>query len=254
MTLEIITSDNLSGFKHGFFTRRGGASAGVFKGLNCGQGSSDQCDVVSINRGMVADALGVEHDHLCSVYQVHSPDVIHVEAPIVGEKPKADAMVTKTPGIALGVLSADCAPILFADANAGVIGAAHSGWKGAKRGVARATVEAMEMLGADRAKIHASVGPCISQRNYEVSIEFFEDFIADDMENSRYFAQSHVADKYQFDLPSFVLNSLRNAGIASANWTGHCTYAEPDRFYSYRRMTHLKEPDYGRLISAISIT
>ena len=251
MTLEIITTDNLEKTRHGFFTRRGGRSSGIFQGLNCGFGSSDQKDAVQQNRDLVADAMQTDADKLCTIYQIHSADVVIV-SDTVQTGTKADAMVTNTTGIALGILTADCAPILFSDANAGVIGAAHSGWKGALGGIAAATVEKMEQLGANRDNINATVGPCISQRNYEVGEGFLEDFITEHPPATRFFANGKDG-KYLFDLPSFCLTSLRNAGVRSAEWTGHCTYAEPDRFYSYRRATHLKEPDYGRLISVISI-
>lgn len=252
MTLEIITCDAITPIRHGFFSRQGGASSGIFKGLNCGQGSSDQREVVLLNRSMVSDAMNVGIDSLCSVHQCHSNRVVTVTEPLLGTKPKADAMVTNTPGLALGILTADCAPILFADAKAKVIGAAHSGWKGAMGGIAKSTVDAMVDLGANRDEIRATVGPCISQRNYEVGDEFFEDFVAQDPDNARFFANGQ-GGKYHFDLPSFCLSALRAAEVVHVNWTGHCTYADPDRFYSYRRATHMGEPDYGRLISAITL-
>lgn len=251
MTLEILTSDNLAGIRHGFFTRRGGASSGIFSGLNCGQGSSDQTEIVAINRTRVAEAMGVAPGHLAGVYQVHSAKAVTLTEPLP-EKPKADALVTKTPGIALSVLSADCQPVLFADAQAGVIGAAHAGWRGALDGVLDATIDAMIDLGAARNNISAVIGPCISQRAYEVGPEFFEDFIAEDSSFAQFFAQGE-GDRMLFDLPGFGLSRLRAAGIGQAEWTRHCTYSDSDRFYSYRRATHAKEVDYGRLISAISL-
>lgn len=251
MTLEILTSDALTPLRHGFFTRRGGASSGVFSGLNCGVGSSDQREIVAINRARVADAMGVAHDHLVGVHQVHSATVVTVTEPLA-EKPRADALVTRTPGLALSVLSADCQPVLFADVEAGVIGAAHAGWRGALDGVLTVTVDAMVALGATRERITAVIGPSISQRAYEVGPEFIEAFLAEDPEFSRYFAQGD-GDRMQFDLPGFGLNRLRDAGVGHAEWTRHCTYYDPDRFYSYRRTTHAKEADYGRLISAITL-
>ncbi len=251
MTLEILTSDCLGGLRHGFFTRRGGASSGVFTGLNCGYGSSDQREIVQINRGRVADAMGVPDTHLIGVHQIHSATAVTVDGPLE-ERPRADGMVTATPGIALSVLTADCQPVLFADPDAGVIGAAHAGWRGALDGVLLATVEAMEKLGAQRANISAVIGPCISQRAYEVGPEFIEDFLAEDPDFARYFANG-ADDRMQFDLPGFGLNRLRAAGVGHAEWTRHCTYADPDRFYSYRRTTHSKEADYGRLIAAITL-
>ena len=251
MTLEIITSRALLPIRHGFFTRKGGASSGVFEGLNCGQGSSDQSDMVRINRARVAEAMGVAPDHLVTVHQVHSPDAVALAAP--PEAPvKADAMVTATPGLALAVLTADCQPVLFADPASGVVGAAHAGWKGALDGVLEATVEAMEGLGADRARIVAVIGPTISQAAYEVGPEFLERFLDADPENARFFAGGKDG-RAQFDLPAYGLHRLRQAGVGEALWTRHCTYGDPSRFFSYRRSVHLREADYGRLISVIRV-
>ncbi|WP_281983613.1 peptidoglycan editing factor PgeF [Thalassorhabdomicrobium marinisediminis] len=251
MTLDIITSDSLAPCRHGFFTRRGGASSGVFEGLNCGTGSTDQHEAVAINRARVAQALGVEAPDLMGVYQVHSADVVTVTAPLT-ERPKADALVTRTPGIALSVLSADCQPVLFADHKARVIGAAHAGWKGALGGVLEATLEAMEALGAMRENIQAVIGPCISQRAYEVGPEFFEDFIAEDPAFARFFVNG-TDGKFLFDLPALGLYRLRTAGVGAAEWTRHCTYSDPARFFSYRRATHNKDADYGRMMAAITL-
>lgn len=251
MTLEIITSDSLGPLRHGFFTRRGGASSGVFSGLNCGAGSSDQSEIVAINRTRVADAMEVPGDQLVSVHQVHSAKVEVVDGPISSQKPQADAMVTKTPGIALGVLTADCQPVLFADHDAGVIGAAHAGWRGALDGVLEATVDAMVALGAQRETIKAVIGPSISQRAYEVGPEFLDTFLAEDPQYARFFVNG-ADDKFHFDLPGFGLYKLRSAGV-DAEWTRHCTYSDADRFYSYRRSTHAREADYGRLISVIRL-
>lgn len=251
MTLEIITSDALAPFRHGFFTRRGGASSGVFAGLNCGTGSTDQHAAVTMNRTRVADAMDVPLDALMGVHQIHSSDVVTVTAANT-DRPKADALVTATSGIALSVLSADCQPVLFADHNAGVIGAAHAGWKGALAGVLEATVEAMEKIGARRANIQVVIGPTISQRAYEVGPEFFEDFVAQDDSFARFFAQGE-GGKFQFDLPALGLHRLRSAGVGHAEWTRHCTYSDAARFYSYRRATHNREADYGRLIAAITL-
>jgi YfiH family protein len=251
MTLEIITSDSLTPLRHGFFTRRGGASSGVFEGLNCGTGSSDQHDAVTINRTRVADAMGVSLDALIGVHQIHSTDVVTVTQPSTN-RPKADALVTATRGIALSVLAADCQPVLFADHDAGVIGAAHAGWKGALGGVLEATLDAMETLGATRENTQVVIGPSISQTAYEVGQDFFEDFIAQDPDFGRFFVNGENG-KYQFDLPALGLHRLRQAGVGSAQWTRHCTYADPARFYSYRRATHHKEADYGRLIAAITL-
>lgn len=252
MTLEILTSDALEGIRHGFFTRRGGASSGIFSGLNCGPGSSDQAEIVAINRARVADAMGVAADKLATVHQVHSPDVVHVTAPLPDPRPRADAMVTATPGLCLGVLTADCQPVLFADRDAGVIGAAHAGWRGTRDGVLEATLAAMEALGAARARIVAVIGPTISQAAYEVGPEFVEGFLDDDPETARFFANG-AGDRSLFDLPAYALWRLRAAGVGHAEWTRHCTYRDPERFFSYRRTTHAGEADYGRLISTIRL-
>lgn len=252
MTLEIITADTLTPLRHGFFTRRGGASSGVFKGLNCGLGSSDQKEVVIINRCRVAEAMNVSPESLSSVHQVHSADVIPIDASMSDPRPKADALVTATQGLALSVLTADCQPVLFADTKAGVIGAAHAGWKGAFGGVLDATVEAMVDLGAKPSQITAVIGPSISQRAYEVGPEMFETFYDADPYNARFFVNGN-GDRYHFDLPAYGLHRLRSAGVGHAEWTRHCTYSDPDRFFSYRRTVHQKEADYGRLISAIRL-
>ena len=250
MMLDLITSPTLTP-KHGFFTRRGGASSGIFAGLNCGAGSSDQADIVSINRKRVAEAMAVPLDHLIGVHQVHSADVLTVTGPLA-IRPQADAMVTATKGVALSILTADCQPVLFADARAGVIGAAHAGWRGAKDGVLEATLAAMQALGAQRQNIAAVIGPCISQAAYEVGPEFFEEFLAEDPDSERFFANGE-GDRLLFDLPSFGLKRLRDAGVGHAEWTRHCTYSDPKSFYSYRRSTHASEADYGRLISVIRL-
>ena len=251
MTLDIITADSLSPLRHGFFTRRGGASSGVFAGLNCGQGSSDQSEVVRINRHRVAEAVGVAPDALITAHQVHSADVAVIDAP-PKTRPQADAMATATPGLALAVLTADCAPVLFADHESGVIGAAHAGWRGARDGVLEATIDAMEGLGAARGDIHAVIGPTISQPAYEVGPEFLEEFLADDPDNHRFFVGG-AKGRYHFDLPVYGLHRMRAAGIGVAEWTRHCTYSDPGRFFSYRRATHAGEADYGRLISVIRL-
>ena len=248
--LEIITSDAIAP-RHGFFTRKGGASSGIFAGLNCGTGSSDQAEIVAINRARVAGAMGSDVDHLVTVHQVHSADVVAVNAPL-RDRPRADALVTATPGLVLAVLTADCQPVLFADARAGVIGAAHAGWKGAKDGVLEATLDAMEALGATRAGITAVVGPCISQTAYEVGQEFYEAFTDDTPDARRFFINGN-GDRMLFDLPSYGLWRLRQAGVGHAEWTRHCTYRDPARFYSYRRTTHAGEADYGRQISVIRL-
>jgi polyphenol oxidase len=248
--LEVISSPNLPA-RHGFFTRQGGASSGIFAGLNCGSGSTDIAEVVQINRDRVAEAMGVPHAHLVTVRQVHSADVIAVDAPL-DDRPRVDAMVSRTPGVLLGILTADCQPVLFHDAGAGVIGAAHAGWRGVKDGVLEATVAAMEKLGARRRAIRAVIGPCISQSAYEVGPEFRAGFLADDPANGRFFVDGD-GDRALFDLPAFGLARLHAAGVGHAAWTGHCTYRDAERFFSYRRATHLGEADYGRLISVIRL-
>ncbi|OAN68740.1 polyphenol oxidase [Jannaschia sp. EhC01] len=247
MTLSPLTSPLLDGITHGFFTRQGGASTGIYTGLNCGSGSSDQAEIVAMNRARVADAMGV--DALASVHQVHSADAVVAD---VTAKPKADGLVTDTPGVALTILTADCQPVLFADRDAGVVGAAHAGWKGALDGVLEATLEKMEALGADRGRVRAVIGPSISQRAYEVGQEFLERFMDEDPDHGRFFVNG-VDGKYQFDLVGFGLWRLRAAGVAEAEWTGHCTYSDPALFYSYRRATHRGEADYGRLIASIRL-
>lgn len=251
MTLEIITSPLLRPLAHGFFTRKGGASSGVFAGLNCGTGSSDLAGAVTINRERVATALGVTPETLVGVTQVHSADVVTVTGPLA-ESPRADAMVTAVPGLALAVLTADCQPVLFADREAGVIGAAHAGWRGTVDGVLENTLDAMAALGARRAHTVAVIGPAISQRAYEVGPEFLDTVLAEDPEADRFFINGE-GDRYLFDLPGYGLSRLRGAGIGEAEWTGHCTCSDAARFYSYRRSVHLREADYGRLISAIRL-
>lgn len=248
--IEIVTADVLEP-KHGFFTRKGGASSGIFKGLNCGPGSTDLSEIVAINRSRVASRMGVDADHLLTLHQVHSADVVTLTEPFT-TRPRADAMVTRTPGLALGILTADCQPVLFSDPQAGVIGAAHAGWRGTRDGVLEATVAAMIALGASPSGITAVIGPCISQQAYEVGPEFFESFTDDDPGTARYFASAPTG-RMLFDLPAYGLSRLRAAGVGQAEWTRHCTYRDADRFYSYRRATHAGEADYGRLISVIRL-
>lgn len=239
------------GIRHGFFTRAGGVSHGIYRGLNVGLGSGDSREAVVENRRRAAKWLGVPETHLTTVHQVHSPDVEIVTAPIPYDlRPKADALVTATPGIALGVLTADCGPVLFADADAGVIGAAHAGWKGAVHGVIENTLAAMEKLGADRANIHAVLGPAIGAANYEVGPERVADLIAADGANEVYFTPSATAGHAMFDLNRYTLDRLARAGV-TVDHVARCTYAEPENFFSYRRTTHRQEPDYGRQLSAI---
>ncbi|GIT91115.1 laccase domain protein [Jannaschia pagri] len=248
MTLEILRSNMLGDVAHGFFTRKGGASSGIFAGLNCGVGSSDQAEAVATNRARVAEAMG---GPLRAVHQVHSATAIAVDGPLPDPRPQADAMVSAQPGEVLTILTADCQPVLFHDPVNRVIGAAHAGWKGALGGVLEATVDEMEARGADRSQIRAAIGPSISQRAYEVGPEFLDTFMAKDPEARDHFAQG-ANGRYQFDLIGYGLRRLRGAGV-QAEWTGHCTYSDPARFYSYRRTTHAGEADYGRLIAAIRL-
>ena len=249
LKLEAAVLSALPGVAHGFFGRTGGVSGGIYASLNCGPGSNDDKGHVAENRRRVRDAMGAEV--LNTLYQVHSPTAVTVTGAWTGTPPPADGMVTATPGVALGILTADCAPVLFADAQAGVIGAAHAGWKGAIGGVVEATVTAMEALGARRNRIAAAVGPCISQANYEVGPEFIARFTADDSANTRYFAPSDRADHHRFDLETYVADRLRAASVDRIETLGACTYARDADFFSFRRTTHRGEKDYGREISAI---
>jgi len=251
-----ITSPDLAnetGIRHAFFTREGGVSTGIFASLNGGMGSSDEPVAIAENRARMAAHLKVAPDHLISLYQVHSADVEVVTGPWPGERPKADAMVSAAHGVALGVSSADCGPILFADSEAGVIGAAHSGWKGAFTGVVAATVTAMEKLGARRERILAVLGPTISAQAYEVGPEFVERFKAANPTYARFFAASERPAHAMFDLPAFIGLRAQEAGIGRFVDLGLCTYGDEQRFFSYRRTTHRAEQDYGRLISAITL-
>ena len=252
--LQAAALKALKGIRHAFFTREGGVSQGIYASLNGGVGSNDRPDDVRENRARMAAALGVTPDRFLSLYQIHSPDVMTVDAPWASDaRPRADAMVTKVPGLALGISTADCGPVLFADADARVIGAAHAGWKGAFTGVLEATLAAMEKLGAKRGKISVALGPMIRQPSYEVGPEFVERFAAADTANSRFFAPSARADHAMFDLPGYIRSRLEKAGVAQIDDIALDTCADPERFYSYRRTTLRKEPDYGRHINAISL-
>jgi len=236
---------------HGFFGRLGGVSDGVYASLNCGPGSNDERSRVLENRRLALAELSPSA-RLVTLYQVHSGTAVTVTEPWdIPANPKADAMATGRPGIALGILTADCAPILFADPKARIIGAAHAGWGGALAGIAEAAIGAMESLGAKRADICAAIGPCIGQPAYEVGREFEARFAAADSQNRRFFAPGTRAGHWQFDLPAYVAHRLRAAGIESVETLSQCTYAGEGDFFSYRRATHRKEPDYGRQISAI---
>ena len=253
----MIQSDRLAalpGLRHGFFTRQGGVSEGIYASLNIGLGSSDDRAHVLENRGRVADVLGVARGRLALPYQVHSPNVWLIDAATdLSAPPRADAVVTRLTDVAIGISTADCGPILFADPKARVIGAAHSGWKGAIGGVIESTLAAMEDQGADRRRIVAVLGPTISAAAYEVGPEFVDRFTAETADNAQYFRPSSRPDHAMFDLPAYIVARLRTAGVQSADWLGLCTYGDEAQFFSYRRMTHRGEPDYGRLVSAIAL-
>jgi YfiH family protein len=251
--LESESLTGLAGVRHGFFTRAGGVSGGIYASLNCGLGSGDDPAAVAENRRRAARALGVAADHLLTAYQVHSADVVTVERPWIGDRPKVDGMVTRTPGLALGVLAADCAPVLFADADAGVIGACHAGWRGALSGVVEATVAAMVGLGADRARVCGALGPCIAQASYEVGPEFRANFVAADADNARFFVDSARAGHFLFDLPGYVLGRMARAGVARIGHVALDTCAEETRLFSYRRTCLRGEGDFGRGLSAIAL-
>ena len=253
----MIASDALAldGISHGFFTRQGGHSTGLFDSLNCGMGSGDDKHTVVKNRATVAGKLGIAPDCLLSAWQVHSPDAMVVSEPWQGEdRPRVDALVTRTPGLGLGVLTADCGPVLFADPQAKVIGAAHAGWKGALTGVTAKTLAAMEEQGADRANVTAVIGPMISRAAYEVGPEFPGRFTDADPANARYFTPSARAGHFMFDLPAYLADRLRAEGVGTVVNLSLCTFSDEARFFSYRRATHRNEKDYGRLISAIALT
>lgn len=242
-----------SAIVHGFFTRQGGVSTGIYQGLNAGLGSKDDRVAVLKNRNMITENLGLPDAFLATPHQIHSPDAIMVEEPWPqGVRPQADGVVTTNPGIVIAILTADCGPVLFSDRNTGVIGACHAGWKGALTGVIESTISQMEENGAQRANISAVLGPTISKDSYEVGPEFIHRFLDTDQENHRYFSPSLKQNHSYFDLPGYILSKLALAGV-DGEWTGHCTYSHEADFYSYRRTTHRGEPDYGRQISAIAI-
>ena len=252
--LRASTLAALPGIRHAFFTREGGVSQGIYASLNGGQGSDDHPENVVENRARMAASVGVAPDRFLTAYQIHSPDVIVVDAPWPREaRPRADAMVTRVAGIALGISTADCGPVLFADGEARVIGAAHAGWKGALGGVIEATLAAMERLGAERRRIAVALGPMIRQASYEVGPEFVGRFHAADAGNARFFAPSRREGHSLFNLSGYIASRLDRAGIERIEDIGLCTYADA-RFFSYRRSVHRAEPDYGRHINAIALS
>ena len=252
--LPIVRSPLLAaaGVRHAFFTRNGGVSPGVYATLNGGVGSSDSREHVAENRRRMALTLGVAEDRLLVPFQIHSPDCLIVDAPWT-ERPRCDGLATATPGLALGVTGADCGMILFADPRRGVVGACHAGWKGALSGVIEATLAAMEKLGARRAETIVTLGPTIGPASYEVGPEFFAQFVTQSPEHARFFSPSVKPEHKMFDLPGFIGMRVERAGVAQFENLGLDTYADETRFYSYRRTTHRKEPDYGRLVSAIVV-
>ena len=240
--------------RHGFFTRQGGVSAGIYASLNCGYGSNDESSNVTENRRRALALIGLPPDALATTYQIHSADVVEVTKPWPLEaRPRVDAMVTTRPGVALGIATADCVPVLLADAEAGVIGAAHAGWRGAVTGVVEAVVHSMVERGAEPGRMRAVVGPCIAQASYEVGPEFPQPFLQQDPENRRFFVPSKRAGHFMFDLPGYVVSRLRRLGIGGAVSVGRDTCAEADMFFSYRRTTLAGEKDYGRGLSVIAL-
>ena len=247
--MKRLAAATLAGVAHGFFGREGGVSTGLYESLNCGPGSKDDPAAVAENRQRVADALGAHA--LISLSQIHSP-IVHTLDHAPPQRLEGDAMVTATPGLGLGILTADCAPVLLADAQAKVIGAAHAGWKGALGGVLEFTLEAMEKLGAARSRIAAAIGPCIAQENYEVGWEFRDKFLELGLRNRKFFIPSPGKEgHYRFDLEGYAAHRLTAAGVASVEKMGVCTYPPENGFFSFRRTTHAGEPDYGRQVSAI---
>jgi YfiH family protein len=250
--LTIGPLNDLPGVRHGFFTRAGGVSEGLYTSLNCGFGSGDTAENVAENRARALARVELEADRLVTLYQAHTHNVVVAEQPWPRDAaPRADGVVSKVQGLALGILTADCAPVLFADSTAGVVGAAHAGWRGALGGVLEATIAAMEALGASRSRIHAGVGPAIAQRSYEVGPEFRETFLADGDEHSDLFCPTPRAGHFHFDLKGFVGRRLAQAGLATVRCLPCDTCAEEGRFFSYRRSCLRGEPDYGRGLSLI---
>ena len=244
----------LTSISHGFFTREGGVSAGIYAGLNCGLGSSDEQALVIENRRRVAAHLGGNSDGVVTLYQVHGATALNVTDPISRDAlPKADAIVTSTPGLVIGVLTADCAPVLLCDPKTKIAACAHAGWRGAVAGILESTISEMERQGAKRSRIITALGPCIHQAAYEVGEQFRDELVSINAGNSRFFATSAGSLKPHFDLPGYVLHRLEEAGIANIAHAAHCTHANESLFYSYRRSTQRLEPDYGRQISAIVV-
>lgn len=252
--LHAMELADLPGVHHGFYTRTGGVSTGIYKGLNCGPGSNDDASAIELNRTRVAISLHVPPENLLSLYQIHSATALTVSEPWPDDaRPQADGMATATPGLALGILTADCAPVLFADPEAKVIGAAHAGWRGAVGGIVEATLTQMESLGAQLSNTIAVVGPAISQENYEIGADMRDEILSHDTQNARFFVPSDRDDHWRFDLEAYVLARLKAAGVGTMAGLGACTYADETHFFSFRRTTHRGEADYGRQISVITL-
>src|SRR5499426_3469803 len=252
--LQAVSLSALAGIRHAFFTRDGGVSDGVYASLNGGPGSDDAPARVAEDRSRMAAALGVAPDRLLTAYQIHSPDVVTIDRPWEPQaRPRADAIVTRAGGLAVGITTADCGPVLLADATAGVVGAAHAGWRGAATGVLEATIAAMERCGADRARVAVALGPTIRQPNYEVGPEFVSRFLVANATNERFFRPSATPQHALFDLPGYIAARLAAAGMRPIEDLGRCTYADATRFFSYRRSTYRNERDYGRHVNAIAL-
>jgi polyphenol oxidase len=253
--LEARCLASLPGVRHGFFTRAGGVSRGLYASLNCGPGSSDESSHVAENRGRVARHLGAGERNLVTLYQVHGATALAVEGPVAAhDRPKADAVVTRTPGLAVGVLTADCTPVLFADPDAKVVAAAHAGWRGAAAGISEAAIAEMERQGARRSRIRAAIGPTIGQAAYEVGPDFEVQLLKGCADNERFFLRINPNARAHFDLPGFVAARLADAGLAEIERQSPCTYENESLFFSFRRSQHRNETDYGRQIAAIVVT
>jgi YfiH family protein len=255
MKVSASSLSAVDGVSHGFFTRQGGVSSGVYASLNCGPGSRDDAANVTENRARVAELLGAEPSRLITLFQKHSADAVVADKPWKdGKLPEADAIVTAKPGLAIGILTADCAPVLLCDGEARVIGAAHAGWRGALSGIIEATVKAMSKLGAKPQRITAVIGPAISQKAYEVGADFVDQVLAQEPDSSAYFVTDEFSGEPHFDLPGYVGERLARSGVGAIADVGLCTYCEETRLFSYRRSQHHGEDDYGRQISAILLT
>ena len=252
MKLKILKNNNLFGAKHGFFTRLGGESTGIYKGLNCGLGSMDNKKIIHRNRVLVANSMGISQSRLVFVHQIHSSDVITIKNKIHTSPVKGDALVTANKMIALSILTADCQPVLFLDKKNGIIGAAHAGWKGAFTGILQNTIKSMKAIGSEPDHISVTIGPSISQKNYEVGPEFFDTLCKDYKYNEKFFFKGNK-DRFHFDLVGYSIYQIKKSGVRKVNYVDSCTYENPDLYFSYRRSVHKSEPDYGRMISTIML-